>query len=101
MHIVVSTLPLKRPLSPEEVARLERELPGLVADRPGYRGVYWARTDQNEALTVSLWDSPAEADAAFEAIRPWLAEVLGPLMAGAPQRRVAEVLVAHHPGAGS
>ena len=29
-----------------------------------------------------------------------LAEVLGPLMAGPPQRRVAEVVVAHHAGAG-
>ena len=100
MHIVVSTIPLTRQLGPEEIARLERELPPLVADRPGYRGVYWARTDhadQPEVLTVSLWDSPADADAAFEAIGPWLGSVLGPLLAGALQRRVAEVLVAHHP----
>ena len=40
MHIVVSTLPLKRPLSPEKVARLERGLPSVVEERPGYREVY-------------------------------------------------------------
>jgi heme-degrading monooxygenase HmoA len=95
MHIVVSTLPLKRPLSPEEVARLKRELPSVVGDRPGYREVYWAQTGETEALTVSVWDSQADADAAFEAIRPWLGAMLGPILAGAPQRRVAEVLVVH------
>ena len=98
MHIVVSTIPLSRQLGPEEIARLEQDLPAQVAGRPGYRGVYWARTDQAdqaEALTVSIWDSPADADAAFAAIGPWLGSVLGPLMAGAPQRRVAEVVVHH------
>jgi hypothetical protein len=35
MHIVVTRLPLTRPLTPEEVARIEREIPPLAADAPG------------------------------------------------------------------
>jgi hypothetical protein len=93
--MVVTTIPLKRPLNPEEVARLGRELPPLAAGRPGYRGLYWGLAEPTEALTVSVWDSLVEADASFEAIAPWIREVLGPVLAGPPQRRAAEVLVAH------
>ena len=99
MHRVVTTVPLQRPLNPEDVARLDQELPPLAAGRPGYRGLYWGRTDETEALTVSVWDSLAEANAAFEAIAPWIREVLGPILAGPPPRRAAEVLIAHQAAA--
>jgi len=97
MHIVVTTLRLKRPLDTQEIARLEQELPTLAADQHGYHGVYWARATELEALTVSIWDTQADADAAFQAIGPWLGSMLGPLLAGPPQRNSAEVLVAHTP----
>jgi hypothetical protein len=95
VHLIVTTIPTKRPLVPDEVGRIERELPDLAAKMAGYRGFYWARTTDTEMLTVSIWDSQAEADTALEQIRPWLIATLGPLMAGAPERRVGEVLVAH------
>lgn len=98
MHAVVTTIPLKRPLTTDETARIARELPPLVASRPGYRAFYWAAAGEAQALTVSLWDSPAEAEAALEQVRPWLVEAIGPLIAGAPTRQLAEVLVADEAG---
>src|SRR5688500_18623543 len=100
MRIVVTTVPLKRALSSAKTARPERGLPPLAADRPAYRGLYWGMADQTEALRVSVWDSPAHADATSEAITPWIREGLGPVVAGPPQHRAAEVLVPHRTPAG-
>ena len=98
MHVIVSRIPLRRPLNPEEVARIARELPPMVAEAPGCHGFYWARSGEAEALTVSLWDSEAEADAAFARVGPWLGATLGAILAGPPERRAGEVLVAHQVG---
>src|SRR5262245_50127653 len=98
MHIVVTTLPLKRPLDAQEIARLEQELPSLAAGQHGYYGVYWARAGELEALTVSVWETEVDADAALQGIGPWLGALIGPLVAGQPERRIAEVLVADSRG---
>ena len=95
MQIVVTTMPLKRPLDAKEIERLEQELPPLAAAQHGFRAVYWAQAGELEALTVSVWSTQADADAAFQAIGPWLGTMLGQMLAGPPERRVAEVLVAH------
>jgi hypothetical protein len=98
MNIIVSHIPLQRPLNPEEVALITRELPPMVSDVTGCHGFYCAQLSGAELVSISVWDSEIDASTATKWLDPWLETTLGQALAGAPQRRVYDVLVAREPG---
>jgi hypothetical protein len=58
----------------------------------GCRGVYFARASDDELITVRLWDSEADWDAALARFGPLLHEYVVPNLAGPPER-VSDELV--------
>ena len=73
--------------------RMEKDLPPLVQESPGFRGLYLTRVSDNELMTVWLWDSQADWDAAFVRFGPLLQEYILPNVAQPPERVGGEVVL--------
>ena len=86
-----------RPMAPDEqqslVQRIEEETPPIVQGSPGFRGVYFVRPSDDEVMTVWLWDSEADWEAALARLGPFLQQHVVPNLAQPPERIGGEVVV--------
>ena len=86
-----------RPMDEEErrrvVQSIERDVPPIARESPGFRGVYFARPSEDEVMAVWLWDSAADWDAALPRFGPSLQAHIVPHLAQPPERVGGEVVV--------
>jgi hypothetical protein len=61
-------------------------MPPIARESPGSRGLYLARPSDDELLTVWLWDSEADWEAALARFGPLLQEYVVPNLAEPEQR---------------
>jgi len=84
-----------RPMGPDEQQRLmqsiEQDIPPMARQSPGFRGVFFARVSDDELMTVWLWDSEADWEAALARMEPLLQHVV-PHLAQPPERLGGEVV---------
>ncbi len=85
-----------RPMSQDEQQRLmqsiEQDIPPIARESPGFRGVYFARLSDDELMTVWLWDSEADWDAALARMGPLLQQHVVPHLAQPPERVGGDVV---------
>ena len=86
-----------RPMGEDErqsmVRRIEQDVPPVALESPGFRGVYFVRASDDELMTVWLWDTEADWDAALPRFVPMLQEYVIPNLAEPPDRVGGEVVV--------
>jgi hypothetical protein len=79
-----------RPMAPEErgslMQRMDQDVPPLARDCKGFRGVYFVPLSDEELMTVWLFDSEPDWNAALERFGPLLQEYVVPNLAGPPDR---------------
>jgi hypothetical protein len=73
--------------------RIEQDIPPMARESPGFRGVYLARPSDDELMTVWLWDTEADWEAALARFGPLLREYVVPNLAEPPERVGGEVVV--------
>lgn len=72
---------------------IERDLAPLVRESPGFRGVYFARSGDDELMAVWLWDSAPDWQARLARLGPYLQQQVLPNLAQPPERVGSEVAV--------
>ena len=75
--------------SVDAAARAAAALQGLLTDarrRPGFRAGHVLRTDETELLLVTIYTSDVAADQLSAEFRPRLADTVGALVVGRPER---------------
>jgi hypothetical protein len=86
-----------RPMGQDEkqslIQRIERDVPPIVREIPGFRGVYFASPSDDEVMTVWLWESEAGWETALDRLGPLLQQYVIPNLAEPPERVGGEVLV--------
>ena len=95
MYAVVNHLDLDVPveqLQPE----LERTGVPLLAQQPGFRGLYFVRNEPQRATVILLWDDARSAEAGAQAFGPtWFRAHIAPHLLSEQQRSTGDILVAH------
>jgi hypothetical protein len=85
-----------RPMGQDErqsmMQRMEQDVPPIARESHGFRGVYFASVSEDELMTVWLWDSQADWDAALARFGPLLQEYVVPNLAAPPERVDGEVV---------
>jgi hypothetical protein len=71
----------------------EGDVRRVVGEIDGFRAYYLVRTSGGEALTISVFDDQAGADASNRAAADWLRENLADLSVSAPQVSAGEVVL--------
>jgi hypothetical protein len=95
VYAVVNHLHLDIPV---EQLRPEMERTGvpLLAQQPGFLGLYFVRNEAQRATVILLWEDASAAEAGAQAFGPtWFRTHVAPHLASEQQRSVGEVLVAH------
>ena len=86
-----------RPMGQDEqqslLLRIEQDTPPIARESPGFRGVYFARPSDDELMTVWLWDSAADWEAALARFGPFLQQHVVPNLAQPPERVGGEVVL--------
>lgn len=86
-----------RPMGQDEqqslIRRIEQETPPIARESHGFRGVYFARPSDDELMTVWLWDTEADWEAALARFGPFLQQHVVPHLAQPPERVGGEVVV--------
>jgi heme-degrading monooxygenase HmoA len=79
-----------RPMNQDErqglIRQIEQDIPPMVQKASGFRGVYFVNPSDDEVMTVWLWDSEADWDAAFAEMGPLLQEYVVPNLSQPPDR---------------
>ncbi|MCX6020904.1 MAG: hypothetical protein NTZ05_04085 [Chloroflexi bacterium] len=85
------------PMSQDErqslIQRIEQDTGPIIGGSSGFRGVYFVSSSEDELMTVWLWDSPADWEAALPLFGPWLQQHVVPHLAEPPDRFGGEVVV--------
>jgi hypothetical protein len=85
-----------RPMSQDErqnmIQRVADDVPPIARESPGFRGVYFVRTGDDEVMAVWFWDSAADWDAALPRFGPGLQEYVIPNLAQPPERVGGDVV---------
>lgn len=68
------------------VQSFERDIPPILAESQGFRGVYFTWVAPDDLMAVWLWDREQDWDAAFPKFGPSLQENVIPHLAGPPDR---------------
>lgn len=71
---------------------IEQEIGPIVRASSGFRGVYFARPDDDELMAVWLWDSEADWQSALAQLGPYLQQHVVPNLAQPPERVGGEVV---------
>ncbi len=86
-----------RPMGQQErhrmIQRWEQDFAPLARESPGFRGVQFVRPSDDEVMTVWLWDSEADSQAAQARFGPFLQQHVVPNLAGPPERVGGEVVL--------
>lgn len=86
-----------RPMGQEErqrlLQRMEQDVPPIARESRGFRGVYFVRLSDDELMTVWLWDSEPDWEAALARFGPLLQQYVVPNLAQPPERAGGEVVV--------
>jgi len=75
------------------IQRVEKDVPKIALESPGFRGVYCVRPKDDELMMVWLWDSEADWNAAFPKFGPSLQEYVVPNLAQPPERVSGDVVM--------
>jgi heme-degrading monooxygenase HmoA len=71
-----------RPMGEDEqqtmMQRMEQDMPPIARESPGFRGLYLARPSDDEVMTVWLWDSEGDWEAALAQVRTLAAGIRHP-----------------------
>ena len=90
-----------RPMGQDErqrmMQRMEADLPTTARKSQGFRRLDLVRLSDDELMTVWLWDSEADWDAAQAGFAPLLQEYVVPNLAGPPDRVGGEVVLQVRP----
>jgi hypothetical protein len=68
------------------------ELGPVLRDLPGLRAYYDAPVAADAFVSVTVWDTQADCARGLQQLGPWVAQHLGPVLAGPPQREAGEVV---------
>lgn len=72
--------------------RIEQDAVPIIRESPGFRDVRLVvRSEDNELMTVWLWDSEADWDAALAKLGPFIQENFAPNLAQPPERLGGDV----------
>lgn len=86
-----------RPMSDEEraqlTARMNRDVPPIAMESPGFVSVHFAKTEPDELTAVWVWESEKHWDEAFPRFLPALQEYVMPRLAEPPARAGGEVVL--------
>jgi len=90
-----------RPMSQDEqqslMQRMEHDVPPIARESPGFRGLNFVRLSDDELMTVWLWDSEADWEAALARFGPLLQQYVVPNLAQPPERVGGEVVLQFTP----
>ena len=76
----------------ELMRRSYPEVTPLLRQLAGLRSYYDTQVADDAFLSITVWDSQADCEKGLQQLGPWVAQNLGPLLAGAPQREGGEVI---------
>lgn len=93
MYVVSSLFRSNRALRDEDIELIEKELKPIIAGAAGFKHWYWAPAGEREVLSVSIWDTKAQALANREQTTAWNVEHFGSVIVGAPERHEGEVRI--------
>ena len=86
-----------RPMGQDEqrslMQRMEQDVPPIARESPGFRGVNFVRLSDDELMTVWIWDSSADWEAALARFGPVLQEYVVPNLAQPPERVGGEIVL--------
>jgi hypothetical protein len=88
---MVNRFAFRNPPSEELVRRTDQEVVEPFSKQLGFRGYYAFQSGEREITTVHMWDSEGDAERAIATTQPQFQAVLGPELAGPPQRSGGEV----------
>ena len=71
----------------------EDAIRSLIGDIDGFRAYYLLRTEAGDAVSVSVYDDRAGADASTKAAGDWLRENLPDLAVGPPEVASGDVVI--------
>jgi heme-degrading monooxygenase HmoA len=69
-----------------------REIGTELSKQPGFQSYTLVRTGEREVVAVTLFDTEGHLEAAVAALADFVRARVGPLAAGAPERRGGDVL---------
>jgi heme-degrading monooxygenase HmoA len=69
-----------------------REIGAALSKQPGFRSYTLVRTGEREVVAIILFDTADHLDAATGALADFVRARVGPLAAGAPERRRGDVV---------
>ena len=70
----------------------ESEVKRLITDIDGFRAYYLVRTDDGEAMSISVYDATAGGEESSRAAAAWIGENLTDLSVSPPQVTAGEVV---------
>jgi hypothetical protein len=74
------------------IQRIEQDAVPIIRESPGFRDVrFVVRPEENELMTVWLWDSAADWDAALAKLGPFIQQNFAPNLAQPPERLGGDV----------
>ena len=73
-----------------------RAIAAQLIEQPGFHSYTLVRTGEREVVAVTVFESQATLQAAMSAVASVVRQQVGPLAAGAPERRAGEVLFHAH-----
>jgi heme-degrading monooxygenase HmoA len=71
----------------------ESEVKRLITDIDGFRAYYLVRTEDGEAMSISVYDSESGAAESSRAAAAWVGENLKDLSVSAPQVTAGEAVI--------
>jgi heme-degrading monooxygenase HmoA len=92
MHAVVNHLHFTRPAEDFVQPMLDEGI-ALLANMPGFRGVYYVKEADDRGIIILLWESLADAAHASKTFgSTWFNDRIFPYLASEQRRTVGEVL---------
>jgi hypothetical protein len=71
----------------------ESEVKRLITDIDGFRAYYLVRTEEGEAMSISVYDDASGAEESSRAAATWVGENLSDLSVSPPQVTAGEAVV--------
>jgi len=91
MYARLTTFPM-RPESRARVEPIASKYAGILAQQPGHRSTTFCFDEAGtEFVSLSVWESRAQAEAVTAAVRDAAQREMGDLISGAPSTKILEV----------
>lgn len=96
MYGITATFKFKQPLTAEQIETIREQAIKPMTDQPGFRHYYAIAGSSGEVASFHAWDSREQAEAALAVMGPRLQPLIQDLLAEAPVRVAAEVVLEFH-----